>query len=154
MCGIVGYFGKNQALPILLDGLKRLEYRGYDSSGVAILDFEIASEKAVGKIKNLEKKLQGNKFSGRLGIAHTRWATHGEPSEDNAHPHQDCSGKIWVVHNGIIENYQELKKELVNRGHNFRSETDTEVLAHLLEDFYEGDITKALQKALKLVKGT
>lgn len=154
MCGIVGYIGKNQALPVLIDGLRRLEYRGYDSSGVAILNIEIASEKAIGKIINLEEKLTGADFSGKLGIAHTRWATHGEPSEANAHPHQDCTGKIWVVHNGIIENYLKLKNELISRGHIFKSETDTEVLAHLIEDLYDGDITKALQKTLKLVKGT
>ena len=154
MCGIVGYIGKNQALPVLLDGLRRLEYRGYDSSGVAILDTEVFAEKSVGKIINLEEKLKGKNLIGNLGIAHTRWATHGEPTEVNAHPHQDCTGKIWVVHNGIIENYQELKKELINRSHIFRSQTDTEVLAHLIESFYKGDITKALQKTLKIVKGT
>lgn len=154
MCGIVGYLGKNQALPVLLDGLRRLEYRGYDSSGIAVLDTDIFSEKAVGKIINLEEKLAGKKISGSLGIAHTRWATHGEPTEANAHPHCDCTGKIWVVHNGIIENYQELKKELISRGHVFASQTDTEVVAHLLESFYKGDITRALQKTLRLVKGT
>lgn len=154
MCGIVAYIGKNQALPVLLDGLRRLEYRGYDSSGVAILGLEVIAEKAVGKIINLEEKLIGKNLVGTLGIAHTRWATHGEPNEINAHPHHDCTGKIWVVHNGIIENYQELKKELINRGHIFVSQTDTEVLAHLIESFYKGDITKALQKTLKIVKGT
>lgn len=154
MCGIVAYIGKNQALPVLLDGLRRLEYRGYDSSGVAILGLEVFAEKAVGKIINLEEKLIGKNLVGTLGIAHTRWATHGEPNEVNAHPHHDCTGKIWVVHNGIIENYQELKKELINRGHIFVSQTDTEVLAHLIESFYKGDITKALQKTLKIVKGT
>ena len=154
MCGIVAYIGKNQALPVLLDGLRRLEYRGYDSSGVAILGLEVFTEKAVGKIINLEEKLIGKNLVGTLGIAHTRWATHGEPNEINAHPHHDCTGKIWVVHNGIIENYQELKKELINRGHIFVSQTDTEVLAHLIESFYKGDITKALQKTLKIVKGT
>jgi len=154
MCGIVGYLGKNQALPVLLDGLRRLEYRGYDSSGIAVLDQVIFSEKAVGKIINLEEKLAGKKIVGSLGIAHTRWATHGEPSEVNAHPHCDCRGKLWVVHNGIIENYQELKNELISRGHIFKSQTDTEVIAHLLESFYKGDITKALQKTLCLVKGT
>jgi len=154
MCGIVGYFGKNQAQPILLDGLKRLEYRGYDSSGIAIFDQgKIACVKAVGKIKELETKLAGREMDGCLGIAHTRWATHGEPNEVNAHPHVDCSGKIFVVHNGIIENYRELKEQLEAEGHIFKSQTDTEVIAHLVEKFYDGNLTTALQKALKVTKG-
>jgi glucosamine--fructose-6-phosphate aminotransferase (isomerizing) len=155
MCGIIGYLGKNNAVPILLEGLKRLEYRGYDSAGMAVLaEDRIISIKAVGKIKELESKLNGNEPEGRLGIAHTRWATHGAPSELNAHPHCDCRGEIWVVHNGIIENYQPLKEQLIARGHKFRSETDTEVLPHLLEDLYDGDITGTLRRALKLIKGT
>lgn len=154
MCGIVGYIGKNQALPILMDGLRRLEYRGYDSSGLAVLDGDVTTIKAVGKIKFLEEKIKQKKITGFMGIAHTRWATHGEPTEINAHPHTGCRGDIWLAHNGIIENYKELKKELESRGHKFKSETDTEALSHLIEDFYEGDITKALQKTLKLVKGT
>lgn len=154
MCGIVGYLGKNQALPILIDGLKRLEYRGYDSSGIAIFnDGKIICAKAVGKIKELENKLVNSSFNGTLGIAHTRWATHGEPNEVNAHPHVDCSGKIFVVHNGIIENYRELKKQLENKGHHFESETDTEVIAHLVEDLYKGNLTETVQKALRLIKG-
>ena len=153
MCGIVGYLGKNQALPILLDGIKRLEYRGYDSSGIAVLNQRVKSLKAVGKIKKLEEKIADQSIKGNLGIAHTRWATHGEPSLENAHPHTDCTKKIWLVHNGIIENYQDLKKELQARGHEFISETDTEVVAHLLEDLYEGNLTRALRKALKIVKG-
>lgn len=147
-------------MPILMDGLKRLEYRGYDSAGVAVMgEKEIYSEKAVGKIIELENKINKSPLppldkGGLLGIAHTRWATHGIPSEANAHPHTDCKGNIWLVHNGIIENYQQLKKHLLERGHKFVSETDTEVIAHLLEDLYEGDITLALKKALKLIKGT
>lgn len=164
MCGIVGYIGKNEALPILIDGLKRLEYRGYDSSGVALMDRGgVFSVKAVGKIVELEKKINKRGLTpfkedeplsrGNIGIAHTRWATHGAPSEANAHPHTDCDGKIWLVHNGIIENYQQLKNELEKKGHKFISETDTEVVAHLLEDLYNGNITETLQKALKLVRG-
>jgi len=161
MCGIVGYIGKNNALPILLDGLKRLEYRGYDSSGVAIKTAAgIFSAKAVGKIAELEKKLGITPLNpplaggASLGIAHTRWATHGAPTEANAHPHTDCQNKIWLAHNGIIENYQELKERLIAKGHKFISQTDTEVLAHLLEDLYDGNLTQTLIKALKIIKGT
>jgi len=152
MCGIIGYIGNNQALPILIEGLRRMEYRGYDSSGVALNNNNIIkSVKAVGKIENLEKKL--GKIKGTVGIAHTRWATHGEPTEENAHPHSDCSSKIWVVHNGIIENYQDLKNELKSRGHKFMSDTDTEVIAHLVEDVYNGDIASTTKKIIKLIKG-
>ncbi len=162
MCGIVGYIGKNNALPILIDGLKRLEYRGYDSSGVALyLGDNIKSVKAVGKIKNLEEKLSLKSLGGfkshreavSVGIAHTRWATHGAPSEANAHPHTDCLQKFWLVHNGIIENYKELKEKLEDKGHKFISETDTEVIAHLIEDLYDGDLSSNLIKSLKLLKG-
>jgi len=150
MCGIVGYIGKNNALPVLIDGLKRLEYRGYDSSGVALcLGDNIKSVKAVGRIKELEERLKEKMFGGSLGIAHTRWATHGAPSEVNAHPHTDCTGKIWLVHNGIIENYQELKEKLEAKGHKFISETDTEVIAHLLEDIYEAEIQNPLNPPLE-----
>ncbi|MDP2709440.1 MAG: glutamine--fructose-6-phosphate transaminase (isomerizing) [bacterium] len=156
MCGIVGYLGKNNALPVLLDGLKRLEYRGYDSSGVAVKMVDgIYSAKAVGKICQLEDKIKDAAGrQGNLGIAHTRWATHGAPTEDNAHPHTDCTGKIWLAHNGIIENYQELKRKLEAKGHKFLSQTDTEVIAHLLEDLYDGNFTNSLIKALRLLKGT
>ncbi|MDD4901344.1 MAG: glutamine--fructose-6-phosphate transaminase (isomerizing) [Patescibacteria group bacterium] len=158
MCGIVGYIGKNNALPILMDGLKRLEYRGYDSAGVAVkTDQGVFAVKAVGKIVELEKKITPltPPLSGgsNLGIAHTRWATHGAPSEVNAHPHCDCQRKIWLAHNGIIENYQELKALLIKKGHKFVSETDTEVVAHLLEDLYDGNLTNTLIKALRLLKG-
>jgi len=170
MCGIIGYLGKNNALLALIDGLKRLEYRGYDSSGIALhLGDDVQSVKAVGKIKELENKIFGKEIKspppsriqcgtgslsrGRLGIAHTRWATHGEPSENNAHPHSDCSGKIWIAHNGIIENYKSLKEKLEEKGHKFKSETDTEVITHLIEDLYDGDLIGSLQNALKLLKG-
>lgn len=147
--------GKNKALPVLIDGLKRLEYRGYDSAGVAVLNGnDIFTAKAIGKIKELDKKISGKDIHGFLGIAHTRWATHGEPSEKNAHPHKDCSGKIWVVHNGIIENYQEIKKSLKEKKHKFLSDTDTEVIAHLVESNYEGNLEEALQKTLRVLKGT
>jgi glucosamine--fructose-6-phosphate aminotransferase (isomerizing) len=157
MCGIVGYVGKKDAMPVLLDGIKCLEYRGYDSSGMAILKNQsVRAVKAVGKIAELEKKIKkagrGN-LNGHMGIAHTRWATHGKPSEPNAHPHADCTGKLWLAHNGIIENHDQLRKFLVKRGHKFLSETDTEVLTHLVENFYEGNLAEALRKALKLVRG-
>jgi len=164
MCGIVGYIGKNQALPILIDGLKRLEYRGYDSGGVAVKAADgVFSAKAVGKIMELDKKINSlgsASAAGQIGIAHTRWATHGAPTEANAHPHTDCKNKIWLAHNGIIENYQELKARLIAKGHKFVSETDSEVIAHLLEDLYDslpaqaGNLTVALVKALKILKGT
>lgn len=142
-------------MPILIDGLKRLEYRGYDSSGVALLDQSgVTCFKAVGKIVELEKKIDGRQILSNVGIAHTRWATHGVPSEANAHPHSDCSGKIWLVHNGIIENYQQIKNHLIEKKHIFKSETDTEVLAHLIEDLYDGDLTEAVKKALKVITGT
>ncbi len=142
MCGIVGYIGKNNALPVLLDGLKRLEYRGYDSAGIAVKTVDgIYSVKAVGKIKELEKKLNNPLIpplqGGQMGIAHTRWATHGVPNEINAHPHKDCHGKIWLVHNGIIENYQELKDALIAKNHKFVSQTDTEGRAHGIEVLYQ-----------------
>lgn len=155
MCGIIGYIGKKEAYPILIEGLKRLEYRGYDSAGVAIFDGEkINLGKEKGKIADLENKVGNRKLSGNIGIAHTRWATHGKPSKTNAHPHTDCSEKITVVHNGIIENYKTLKVNLEKEGHKFISETDTEVLAHLVEKFYKGDLLKAVTQALKSVEGT
>lgn len=136
MCGIIGYVGKNNATQILIDGLKRLEYRGYDSAGIAIYDDKnkyVRLIKAKGKIKELEDKLP-KPIDGNIGIGHTRWATHGEPSERNAHPHSDCTNRVFVCHNGIIENYKELKEALIRRGHKFKSETDTEVLAHIIEE--------------------
>ena len=141
MCGIVGYIGDRGAIPLLLDGLKRLEYRGYDSAGVAILNGHgVEMRKAAGKISRLEAALASSPIAGNLGIAHTRWATHGAPTECNAHPHTDCKGDIAVVHNGIIENSTALKAHLIERGHKFVSETDTEVLAHLIEEAFDGNL--------------
>jgi len=155
MCGIIGYIGKNQALPILLEGLKRLEYRGYDSAGVAIIENgHMLLEKTKGKISRLEKHLAGKECKGSTGIAHTRWATHGEPNRENAHPHIDCTGTLAIAHNGIIENYQVLKKRLQAKGHKFATETDTEVIVHLIEDFYTGTIEDAVQKAVRQLEGT
>ena len=157
MCGIVGYIGRsNNVGDVLLEGLKRLEYRGYDSAGIAIVrDGELFTDKMPGKIKELEDTLKGKDLSGTLGIAHTRWATHGEPNRINAHPHYSSDGKIALVHNGIIENYQTLKKSLIAEGREFVSETDTEVLAHLIERFYNGDdLEFAVQRALEVVEGT
>jgi len=154
MCGIVAYIGFRPALHILLDGLKRLEYRGYDSSGVSLLSGgKIKTAKAVGKIKELEKKLETEQMEGFLGICHTRWATHGEPSETNAHPHLSANGKIALVHNGIIENYAILKKKLQAEGVKFTSDTDTEVVAHWIAKFYKGNLGKAVLEALKHVEG-
>ncbi|MGH9351988.1 MAG: glutamine--fructose-6-phosphate transaminase (isomerizing), partial [Terriglobia bacterium] len=154
MCGIVAYTGKQSAYGILLEGLKRLEYRGYDSSGVAILGSTPFLAKAVGKVSELEARVKEKEPHGVTGIAHTRWATHGKPTEVNAHPHTDCSGRIYLVHNGIIENYLPLKKRLSLAGHTFLTETDTEVLAHLIESYYQGDLEAAVQRSLQDVQGT
>ena len=155
MCGIVAYIGTNEALPILVGGLKKLEYRGYDSSGVALIDNgTIKVVRASGKIKELEDKLKVDPPKGSVGIAHTRWATHGAPTVENAHPHTSYDGKISIVHNGIIENYASLKAKLISDGVKFNSETDTEVVAHLIARFYNGDLKTAVIKALALVEGT
>lgn len=154
MCGIVAYVGHQQAREILIEGLKRLEYRGYDSSGIAILNNPPYLARAVGKVAALEQRVWKENPPGVMGIAHTRWATHGKPTEANAHPHTDCAGKIFLVHNGIVENYQALKKRLLAQGHMFRSETDTEVLSHLIESAYQGNLEVAVQKALFEVEGT
>ncbi|PWJ66232.1 MULTISPECIES: glutamine--fructose-6-phosphate transaminase (isomerizing) [unclassified Fibrobacter] len=155
MCGIVGYIGQNDALPVLVGGLKKLEYRGYDSSGVSVLnDGKITTVRASGKISALEEKLKATPAAGNLGIAHTRWATHGAPTEQNAHPHTSFDGKISIVHNGIIENYAVLKKRLQADGIEFKSETDTEVVAHLIAKFYTGNLKDAVLKALSLIEGT
>ncbi|MCX6640133.1 MAG: glutamine--fructose-6-phosphate transaminase (isomerizing) [bacterium] len=155
MCGIIGYIGKQQAMSILLSGLKRMEYRGYDSAGLAIYDGkEIIVKKEVGKIAQLEKMLNGHLMNGQLGLGHTRWATHGIPSQVNAHPHIDREGHIALVHNGIVENYMALRHRLEKLGHKFRTETDTETLAHLIEEAYEGDLLEAVQMALAQVRGT
>lgn len=156
MCGIIGYIGKNNTVPILIEGLKRLEYRGYDSAGISIVDENnnIKIVKKIGKIENLEKALRAQAgISGFCGIAHTRWATHGVVNEINSHPHFDCRKNIFLVHNGIIENYSELKEKLIKEGHRFISQTDTEVVAHLIEKFFDGNLEKAVIRALKSVKG-
>ncbi|MCL1873263.1 MAG: glutamine--fructose-6-phosphate transaminase (isomerizing) [Clostridiales bacterium] len=157
MCGIVGYVGNRQALPIILQGLKSLEYRGYDSAGVVIVPEESGEElniiRSQGKIAHLENVLEDYSLPGTVGIGHTRWATHGPPSDANAHPHCDCQKKIALAHNGIIENYLELQEWLIEKGHSFTSETDTEVLPHLVEEFYQGDLGQALQEAIKRLRG-
>src|SRR5687767_15060676 len=157
MCGIVGYVGPKTATPMLIDGLKRLEYRGYDSAGVATLNGKgLETRKAAGKIAMLESAVEESPLTGSIGIAHTRWATHGAPNTCNAHPHHDCTDSIAVVHNGIIENATALKAELEARGHTFRSETDTEVLAHLIEAASEDGepLEDAVMDALRLIEGT
>jgi glucosamine--fructose-6-phosphate aminotransferase (isomerizing) len=159
MCGIIGYLGDREATPILMESLKRLEYRGYDSAGVAVLDTAKGSDhrtsvtKSETKVDVLIEKLQANMPTGKLGIGHTRWATHGKPTYINAHPHTDCHGKIYVVHNGIIENFAELKAELQAAGHEFPSDTDTEVVPHLIEANYKGDFLAAVRAALKRIRG-
>ncbi len=137
MCGIVGYVGKKQVVPLIIDGLRKLEYRGYDSAGIAVVDenCSLSLRRAEGKLRNLEEAIRLNPLDGTYGIGHTRWATHGRPTEENAHPHRDCTGRIVVVHNGIIENYIQLKERLKAQGHEFKTETDTEIVAHLIEEF-------------------
>ncbi len=155
MCGIVGYLGERQAAPILLEGLQRLEYRGCDSAGIAVLENgAINLQKKAGKLARLLDTMNGNMPVSTVGIGHTRWATHGRPSDINAHPHLDCSGRIAVVHNGIIENYNTLREWLMSRGHIFRSETDTEVLPHLLEELYAGDLAETMLRVVKKVEGS
>lgn len=156
MCGIVGYIGNHQAAPIILDGLSKLEYRGYDSAGMAVFDGEkIQTKKAIGRLKVLENLTKGGEtMPGCAGIGHTRWATHGAPSDRNAHPHTNGSGTIAVVHNGIIENYIPLKKKMQDRGYQFVSETDTEVLAHLIDYYYKGNPLEAITKVLHRVEGS
>jgi len=145
MCGIIGYIGMRGATPLLLEGLKRMEYRGYDSAGVAVMNGGgVETRKAAGKISQLERALAASPVAGDMGIGHTRWATHGVPNECNAHPHVDCKGNIAVVHNGIIENSGTLKKGLEARGHKFASDTDTEVIAHLIEEAFDGNLEDAV----------
>ena len=158
MCGIVGYVGDRDSVPIILESLRRLEYRGYDSAGIAVIeaDGQLRGSKAEGKLQRLAERLNnGEQLHGAIGFGHTRWATHGRPSDANAHPHLDCSGKIAVIHNGIIENYASLRDELLRSGHVFRSETDTEVIAHLIETSLaeEGDLLQAVRKTLARVRG-
>jgi glutamine---fructose-6-phosphate transaminase (isomerizing) len=155
MCGIVGYVGAQRAVPIILDGLKRLEYRGYDSAGLAVYcdDETLGVRRASGKLRNLEDVLRLDPVDGNYGIGHTRWATHGRPTEENAHPHRDCSGDIVVVHNGIVENFLPLKEQLQHEGHSFKTETDTEVIAHLVEKYYQGNLESAVRCAVKQLRG-
>ncbi|MGN0764392.1 MAG: glutamine--fructose-6-phosphate aminotransferase, partial [Aristaeellaceae bacterium] len=155
MCGIVGYIGSQQAQPILLEGLSRLEYRGYDSAGVAVMDQGVIHlMKAKGRLSNLQEKLDGAPLPGTVGIGHTRWATHGEPSDLNAHPHTDMKGDIAIVHNGIIENHDRLRASLQAQGCVFVSQTDTEVIAHLLKTLYDGDMLSTLRRAQNMLEGS
>src|SRR3989440_7788247 len=155
MCGIIGYIGPKDVVPVLIDGLRRLEYRGYDSAGVAVVrDGEMILRRSAGKLSRLEDVITLNPISGDYGVGHTRWATHGRPTEENAHPHRDCTGKIVVVHNGIIENYLDLKQELQKQGHKFVTETDTEIVAHLVEREMKDDgLENAVRRALMLMRG-
>src|SRR5580658_10963859 len=158
MCGIVGYVGDRDSVPIIMESLRRLEYRGYDSAGIAVIeaDGKLRGSKAEGKLQRLAERLSnGEQLHGAIGFGHTRWATHGRPSDANAHPHLDCSGKIAVIHNGIIENYGELREEMLAAGHVFHSETDTEVLAHLIESYLRdgSNLLDAIRRTLARVRG-
>jgi glutamine---fructose-6-phosphate transaminase (isomerizing) len=154
MCGIVGYIGDRKAVPIILDGLRRLEYRGYDSAGLAVLSGDkLEVRRASGKLRNLEEAILLNPVDGSYGVGHTRWATHGRPTEENAHPHRDCKGEIVVVHNGIVENYVSLKHQLQAEGHVFRTETDTEIIAHLIEKHFEGNLEAAVRETVHEITG-
>src|SRR5882762_6925142 len=155
MCGIIGYIGPKDVVPVLIDGLRRLEYRGYDSAGVAVVQNGVVTlRRSAGKLSNLENAIVADPLTGDYGVGHTRWATHGRPTEENAHPHRDCTGKIVVVHNGIIENYLDLKQELQRQGHKFVTETDTEIVAHLVEREMKDDgLDNAVRRALMLMRG-
>src|SRR5271166_4820575 len=156
MCGIVGYIGPKKVVPVIIEGLRKLEYRGYDSAGIAVVTSEgqLEIRRASGKLRNLEEVIRKSPIEGTYGIGHTRWATHGRPTEENAHPHRDCSGQIVVVHNGIIENYLELKEQLQREGHQFVTETDTEVVAHLVEKNIKNlSFEEAVRKSLKELRG-
>ena len=155
MCGIIGYIGSKEVVPVLIEGLRRLEYRGYDSAGVAVVhDGAIELRRSAGKLSRLEDVITLQPIKGDYGVGHTRWATHGRPTEENAHPHRDCTGKIVVVHNGIIENYLDLKQELQRQGHKFVTETDTEIVAHLVEREMKDDgLENAVRRALLLMRG-
>src|SRR5579871_284314 len=161
MCGIVGYVGKKPVVPIILEGLRRLEYRGYDSAGIAVAGNgdKLQVRRAEGKLRNLEEAIRLKPLEGTYGIGHTRWATHGRPTEENAHPHRDCTGKIVVVHNGIVENYLSLKKKLTEEGHKFTTETDTEIIAHLVEKYSQTSngnrpsLEDAVRKSIKQLRG-
>src|SRR6187399_1498098 len=155
MCGIVGYVGNKPLLPVIIEGLRKLEYRGYDSAGVAVVrNGEMVIRRSAGKLSRLEDVLAADPIDGQFGVGHTRWATHGRPTEENAHPHRDCTGRIVVVHNGIIENYLELKHELKAQGHVFKTETDTEIVAHLVErEMRDDGLEKAVRRALAQMRG-
>src|SRR5215213_11161997 len=156
MCGIVGYVGNKQVVPLIIDGLRKLEYRGYDSAGIAVVDenSDLEIRRAEGKLRNLEECIRLSPLDGNYGIGHTRWATHGRPTEENAHPHRDCTGRIVVVHNGIIENYLDLKGQLQREGHTFVTETDTEIVAHLVEREMKADgLENAVRRALLYMRG-
>src|SRR6202158_4428142 len=164
MCGIVGYVGNKRVVPVIIDGLRRLEYRGYDSAGIAVAGNgdhgALQIRRAEGQVRNLEEVTRLKPLDGTYGIGHTRWATHGRPSEENAHPHRDCTGRIVVVHNGIIENYVALKRKLIEEGHKFTTETDTEVIAHLVEKYFlktgnghRPSLEEAVRKTVKQLTG-
>src|ERR1700674_3559698 len=156
MCGIVGYVGPKDVVSVILEGLRRLEYRGYDSAGIAVgtAGHGLELRRASGKLRNLEEVIRQHPLHGTYGIGHTRWATHGRPTEENAHPHRDCTGRIVVVHNGIVENYLDLKRELAAEGHTFVTETDTEIIAHLVEREMKDDgLENAVRRALLLMRG-
>src|SRR5437899_349630 len=162
MCGIVGYVGKKSVVPVIIEGLRRLEYRGYDSAGIAVSGNGSGLEirRAEGKLRNLEEAIRQKPLHGTYGIGHTRWATHGRPTEENAHPHRDCTGKIVVVHNGIVENYLSLKKKLTEEGHRFTTETDTEIIAHLVEKYstasgngHRVSLEDAVRQTVKQISG-
>src|SRR5262252_9943188 len=157
MCGIVGYVGNKQVVPLIIDGLRKLEYRGYDSAGIAVVDenHDLKIQRAEGKLRNLEDVLRQKPLDGTYGVGHTRWATHGRPTEENAHPHRDCTGRVVVVHNGIIENYLDLKRQLQSEGHRFITETDTEIVAHLVEKELRagGPLEDAVRRSLLVLRG-
>src|ERR1043166_7164344 len=154
MCGIFGYIGPRDPVPIIMGGLRSLEYRGCDSAGIAIVqNQELQVRRCSGKLRNLEELLEKKPVSGQFGLGHTRWATHGRPTEENAHPHRDCHGRIVVAHNGIIENYLALKRQLSQEGHKFTTETDTEVIAHLVEKHYDGNLENAVRDAVRQLTG-
>ncbi|PYU33272.1 MAG: glutamine--fructose-6-phosphate aminotransferase, partial [Acidobacteria bacterium] len=156
MCGIVGYIGPKKVVPLILDGLRRLEYRGYDSAGIAVVseNGKMEIRRASGKLPNLEESIRLHPMDGIYGLGHTRWATHGRPTEENAHPHRDCKGEVVVVHNGIVENYLELKQELEKEGHKFVTQTDTEIVAHLVEKYMDGGpLEDAVRKTTKRLSG-
>src|ERR687889_2059563 len=155
MCGIIGYIGSKPVVPVLIEGLRRMEYRGYDSAGVALVSPEgIALRRSAGKLANLENTIRTEPVDGLYGVGHTRWATHGRPTEENAHPHRDCTGRIVVVHNGIIENYLDLKHQLQSEGHEFKTETDTEIVAHMVEREMKDDgLENAVRRALLYMRG-